>query len=104
LGTSEKSIEIAIENKLNYVFGHFMSNANGPEIITNYRNKFFKEHETNPEIIIAVSVICAETTKQAEKIERSTDIWSDYNDNFEIDKNHSYDKAQNYIESKETEI
>src|SRR5699024_10588678 len=125
LGTSEKSIEIEIENKLNYVFGHFMSNANGTEIITKYRKKilkknkkyektivtkfnyiivhfisndnrtkiitkyikkFFKKHETNPEIIIAVSVICAETTKQAEKIARSTAIWSAYNDTFEFDQ------------------
>lgn len=104
LGTSEKSIEIAIENKLNYVFGHFMSNANGPEIINNYRDKFFKEHETNPEIIIAVSVICAETTKQAEKIARSTAIWSAYNDTFEFDQIPSYEKAQNYRGSEESEI
>src|SRR5699024_11991651 len=95
LGTSEKSIEIAIENKLNYVFGHFMSNANGPEIITKYRKKFFKKHETNPEIIIAVSVICAETTKQAEKIERSTAILSAYNDTFEYDIFISSEKDQN---------
>src|SRR5699024_11684287 len=33
VGTSEKSIEIAIENKLNYVFGHIMSNDNGQDII-----------------------------------------------------------------------
>src|SRR5699024_8704137 len=104
LGTSEKSIEIAIGNKLNYVFGHFMSNANGPEIINNYRDKFFKEHETNPEIIIAVSVICAETTKQAEKIARSTAIWSAYNDTFEFDQIPSYEKAQNYRGSEESEI
>src|SRR5699024_11712100 len=104
LGTSEKSIEIAIENKLNYVFGHCMSNGNGTEIINNYRDKFFKEHETNPEIIIAVSVICAETTKQAEKIARSTAIWSAYNDTFEFDQIPSYEKAQNYRGSEESEI
>src|SRR5690625_6317416 len=81
-----------------------MSNANGPEIINNYSDKFFKEHETNPEIIIAVSVICAETTKQAEKIARSTAIWSAYNDTFEFDQIPSYEKAQNYRGSEESEI
>src|SRR5699024_11462448 len=96
IGTIKKSIEIAIENKLNYVFVHFMSNANGPEIINNYRDKFFKEHETNPEIIIAVSVICAETTKQAEKIARSTAIWSAYNETFEFDQIPSCEKDTNH--------
>lgn len=96
LGTSEKSAELAVENKLNYVFGHFMSAANGPEIVAKYKNKFFTNHQINPEIIIAVSVICAETTEKAEEIARSTAIWSAFNDTFEFDQIPSYEKAKAY--------
>lgn len=103
LGTSEKSAELAIKNKLNYVFGHFMSAANGPEIVAKYKENFFKDHQINPEVIVAVSVICAETTKEAEEIARSTAIWSALNDTFEFDQIPSYKKAEAYKGTSEIE-
>lgn len=76
LGTSKRSAYLAAHNGMPYVFGHFMSSENGEEIIKRY----FKYFQTNkykdePEVIIAVSVICAETEKKAEEIALSYLLW-----------------------------
>src|SRR5699024_2192185 len=64
LGTSEKSGKLAIDKKLPYTFGHFMSSANGPKIIEDYlANKKQRDSQSIQKPIIAVSVICAETTE-----------------------------------------
>lgn len=81
LGTSKKSAVLAAENGLPYTFGQFMSDQDGAAIIKEYLDTFQprKEGQT-PEVIVTVSVICAETTEKAEEIALSSLIWSVQND------------------------
>ncbi len=77
LGTSEKSARLAAENGMPYTFGHFMSDNDGATIIQTYRDHFKPRKETQtPQVIVTVSVICGETTEQAEEIATSQLIWS----------------------------
>ena len=72
LGTSDKSAIMAAEKGLPFVFGHFMSNQNGPEILQNY----YKEYTgKNPKAFVTVSVICAETTEEAEELALSNALF-----------------------------
>jgi luciferase family oxidoreductase group 1 len=77
LGTSEKSAVLAAEKGTNYAFGHFMSEADSVPIISTYKN-LLKEKFPNKttEIIIAVHVICAETSAKAEKLALDSFTWS----------------------------
>ena len=76
LGTSEKSAILAAEKGMKYVFGHFMSDANGPAIVRKYHEDFaHKNKHKSPETIIAISVICAETTDEAEDLALSSLLW-----------------------------
>lgn len=69
LGTSKKSATLAASKGLSYVFGHFMSDAIGADIIREYRDSFKQSKVSNkPYVIAAVSVICAESSEEAEKI------------------------------------
>lgn len=61
LGTSQKSAELAISKKLPYVFGHFMGADEGPEIVSRYRKMIGVNHP----VIVAVSILCARTDKEA---------------------------------------
>lgn len=73
LGTSEKSSVVAAEKGMNYAFGDFMSDLNGPEIVTNYRKQFTRNHPNkSPSTIIALTVICAETEEEANRLAMST--------------------------------
>src|SRR5699024_4257798 len=77
LGTSEKSGKLATDKGLSYTFGHFMSNANGPEIVQKYLATMKKrEFQAVQKPIIAVSVICAETEEEAEELALSNQLWS----------------------------
>ena len=71
LGTSEKSAQLAAEKKMDYVFGHFMTDADGPEMVRTYRAK----HEGK--VIVAVHVICADTTEEAEALALSQLLWKE---------------------------
>ncbi|MFD2629053.1 LLM class flavin-dependent oxidoreductase [Oceanobacillus kapialis] len=62
LGTSEKSGKLAAEKDISYAFGHFMTDANGPEIVRDYSSKV-----NGAKPIIAVSVICASSSAEAEE-------------------------------------
>jgi len=76
LGTSEKSGALAATKGMKYAFGHFMTDRNGPGILANYREKMKKHHpEKEAEVIVAINVICAETTKKAEELAMSQFLW-----------------------------
>ncbi|WP_139489356.1 LLM class flavin-dependent oxidoreductase [Brevibacillus dissolubilis] len=76
LGTSEKSAVLAAENGMAYAFGHFMSDREGPAILQSYRKKYqASTRQQQPATIVAVSVICAETTEQAEELALSANLW-----------------------------
>lgn len=69
LGTSEKSAIQAASYGTAYAFGHFMSDKDGMEIVNTYRNAFCKSSGLQkPQAIVTVSVICAETSEQAEEL------------------------------------
>jgi len=77
LGTSEKSGQLAVEKQLPYTFGHFMSEANGPEIVKRYKNNIKNDSIlTSQSPIITVSVVCAETTEKAQELALSSQAWS----------------------------
>ncbi|MBP2076545.1 LLM class flavin-dependent oxidoreductase [Oceanobacillus polygoni] len=73
LGTSEKSAHLAAEKELPYVFGHFMSDADGPAIVDSY---FEKSAPNKAKAIVTVSVICADTTEEAERLAQSNLHWN----------------------------
>lgn len=75
LGTSIKSAKLAAENGSAYAFGHFMSDKDGPEILKTYEENFQPGSSQQPESIIAVSAICAETTEKAEHLAKSGFLW-----------------------------
>jgi luciferase family oxidoreductase group 1 len=76
LGTSEKSAISAAENGLAYAFGHFMSEKPGEQILKTYREHFKPGRvQKIPKTIIAVSVICAETTEEAEELALPVLLW-----------------------------
>lgn len=76
LGTSEKSAKIAAINGTAYAFGQFMSDQNGADIIKTYKEEFReKQNGADGKALITVSVICAETTEQAEAVASSQFLW-----------------------------
>ncbi len=76
LGTSKKSAILAAENGLKYAFGQFMSEVDGAEIIKEYLQRFSTtKQDQKPEVILAVSAVCAETTERAEEIALSSLVW-----------------------------
>ncbi|WP_068672878.1 LLM class flavin-dependent oxidoreductase [Oceanobacillus sp. Castelsardo] len=72
LGTSKRSAKLAIEKGLPFVFGHFMSNENGPSIVSEYM-KNVPNGKSN--VFVTVSAICAETPEEAEEIAMSNYLW-----------------------------
>src|SRR5699024_1632124 len=75
LGTSEKSALLAAEKGMYYSFADFLTDADGPEIVPTYRDKFKENHDGAPYVIVAVNVICASTNEEAEKLAKSQFIW-----------------------------
>jgi len=108
LGTSEKSAVLAAEKGMNYVFGHFMSKADGPSIFKDYRKRFKDNHpEKQPKTIAAVSVICAETTEEAEELALSSYLWKIKQEKTDEDKHVptiSEAKQYNYTDKEKASI
>src|SRR5699024_6469402 len=65
LGTSDKSAILAADEGMAYAFGHFMTDKDGPAIVKAYRERFAAKNKGQGNVIIAVSVICAETEADA---------------------------------------
>src|SRR5699024_2558994 len=76
LGTSEKSAILAAEKGMDYAFGHFMTNKDGPDIVNTYREHFWEHHSSRGNDIIAVSVICADSEEEAQTLALSQFLWS----------------------------
>ncbi|WP_277585670.1 LLM class flavin-dependent oxidoreductase [Psychrobacillus antarcticus] len=76
LGTSKKSALLAAENGIAYTFGQFMSDKDGPSIIQEYLDAFTPRKQGQvAQVMVTVSVICAETTEKANEISLSVLIW-----------------------------
>ncbi|MBP2000900.1 luciferase family oxidoreductase group 1 [Paenibacillus shirakamiensis] len=67
LGTNKKSADYAADFGTGYVFGHFMSEDNGLEVIQGYRTRFSLVNSliTASQVIVAVSVIIGNTEDEA---------------------------------------
>lgn len=69
LGTNSKSAAYAAELGWGYVFGQFMSDSDGLEVIRNYRESFVPSPLLpQPKVIVAIGVVCAETDSLAEHL------------------------------------
>lgn len=75
LGTSDKSAKLAAEKGLPYAFGHFMTNSNGQAAVQQYRQHFSSKHASKPYVIVAVTVVCAQTNEQAYDLALSPFLW-----------------------------
>lgn len=77
LGTSKKSALLAADNGLPYVFGKFMSDNDGQESVSQYRENFKpRKQGQTPEVMITVSAVCADSDEQAEEVALSSLIWA----------------------------
>lgn len=66
LGTNVKSAEFAARFGMGYVFGQFMSDTDGTEAVRRYREGFIPSaNRKEPEVMAAVSVLCAQTQEEA---------------------------------------
>lgn len=69
LGTNQKSAAYAAELGAGYVFGQFMSDVAGEEVLRSYREAFIPSKLcAAPRAIVAVGVICAETEEEAAQL------------------------------------
>lgn len=102
LGTSDKSAVLAADKGLSYAFGHFMTSFNGPNIVREYRENFQASANSAAHVIVALSVICAETTAEAEDLAMSIFLWKMKQDE-QIDDHTvpSVEEAKNYAFTKE---
>lgn len=97
LGTSKKSALLAAENGMAYTFGLFMSDNDGAAIIQQYLDRFQPRKPGQlPEVIVTVSVICAETDEKAEEIALSSLIWGLQRAKGEGEAVPSIDEAKRY--------
>ncbi|RKP53805.1 LLM class flavin-dependent oxidoreductase [Cohnella endophytica] len=72
LGTNKKSAAYAAEFGTGYVFGQFMSEVHGEEVLEAYRAAFIPSaHSTVSRAIVAVGVVCAETEEEARRLAAS---------------------------------
>ena len=97
LGTSMKSAKLAAENGSAYAFGHFMSDKDGPEILKTYQENFQPGlgTVTEPQSIIAVSVVCAENSEKAEELALSGFLWK-----LKMDKGEGNQGVPSIVEAK----
>ncbi|TYA10122.1 LLM class flavin-dependent oxidoreductase [Paenibacillus faecis] len=70
LGASTASAEIAAELGLPYVFSLFINGDEGAalEAIRSYRRGFNGSHGTEPQVLLALSVVVADTEAEAERL------------------------------------
>lgn len=77
LGTSGKSAVLAAEKGMAYTFGHFMSDADGPEVVKNYRQLMTEKYPDQvAKVIVTITAVCAETTEKAEELAMSNLLWN----------------------------
>ncbi|WP_053375037.1 LLM class flavin-dependent oxidoreductase [Paenibacillus sp. FJAT-27812] len=72
LGTNSKSAAYAAEFGMGYVFGQFMSDSDGVEIVHSYRKAFIPSRRCpQPKVIVTVGTVCAETAEEAAQLAAS---------------------------------
>ncbi len=77
LGTNVKSAQYAARFGAGYVFGQFMSDRDGADIISAYRDEYRPSRwSREPRAIVAVGVVCAETEKEAKRLAADGMNWA----------------------------
>ncbi|SEQ49240.1 luciferase family oxidoreductase, group 1 [Virgibacillus subterraneus] len=76
LGLSERGAQNAAELGLGFVFGHFIKPTNGQAVMEAYRNSFQSSPSLDqPETMVCIFVVCADTQEEAEELALSQDKW-----------------------------
>ncbi len=76
LGSSSYGAGLAAGLGLRFCFAHFVTPAFGAQTVGGYRRRFRASPECpEPVAALAVSVICAETDAEAERLALSQDVW-----------------------------
>lgn len=69
LGTNTKSSGFAAEFGAGFVFGHFMSEVDGADVLKSYREHFRPSAAMRePHSMVAVSIICGDTERRAQEL------------------------------------
>ncbi|MGH9225059.1 MAG: LLM class flavin-dependent oxidoreductase [Acidimicrobiales bacterium] len=76
LGSSSNGAAGAAYLGLPFAFGHFITAQFGPQIVKSYRKGFTASARlARPQASVAVSVVCAETDGEAERLATSAAVW-----------------------------
>lgn len=76
LGSSDQSGALAAHFGSGFSFAHFINNHGGADVMRAYRTHFQPSPEMQqPQGILAVFALCAETDEQAERLCTSRDLW-----------------------------
>ncbi|GGP15062.1 LLM class flavin-dependent oxidoreductase [Oceanobacillus neutriphilus] len=76
LGLSERSAKHAAKLGTGFVFGHFIYPENGVKALQAYRDNFSPSFiMKEPESIVCIFIVCAETEEEAEKHAVTQDKW-----------------------------
>jgi luciferase family oxidoreductase group 1 len=97
LGSSDYSGALASQLGLRFAFAHFISAEGGDAVTRDYRSRYQpSRREPAPQSLVCVSVICAETAAEAERLAASIDLRRlnmDYGRNAPVP---SYEEARAY--------
>ena len=75
LGSSDYSGALAAQLGLNFAFAHFISGDSGDVVMRDYKRKFQPSaREPNPQALLTVFAICADTDAEAERRAASIDL------------------------------
>lgn len=75
LGSSDYSGALAARLGLRFAFAHFISADGGEAVMRDYKRRFeSSQREREPQALLCVFVICAETTAEAERLAGSIDL------------------------------
>ncbi len=76
LGSSSVGAGAAAYLGLPFAFAHFITDRFGPQIVRSYRSGFAPSARLDaPRAAVAVSVVCADTAADAERLATSVDVW-----------------------------
>jgi luciferase family oxidoreductase group 1 len=76
LGSSSHGGAVAAYLGLPFAFAHFITSSFGPQVMAAYRRGFQPTDAlAAPCAAVAVSVVCADTDAEAERVAQSADIW-----------------------------
>ena len=76
LGSSSNGAAAAAYVGLPFAFAHFITPDFGPQIVRSYRKGFTPSSRlSEPRAVVAVSVVCADTDAEAERLARSAAVW-----------------------------